>query len=199
MITSDKMILNAIKGYRIVFIDKPDQLFQPSVYPMAVSEKSKIDLEISKMLLLGVIEYTHSEEGEFVSNIFARPKKDGSVRVILNLTKLNDFVEYHKFKMDTFNTVVKMVKPYCYMATIDLKLAYYLIPVHKDDKKFLKFVWNNRLMQYTAIPNGLSSAPRLFTKIMKPVLAKLREKGHLVSCYIDDVYIQGDTYDDCLR
>ena len=183
------MILSAIRGYRIVFIDKPNQLFKPSVYPMAVLEKGKIDLEISKMLHLGVIEYTHSEEGEFVSNIFARPKKDGSVRVILNLTKLNDFVEYQKFKMDTFNTVVKMVKPYCYMATIDLKLAYYLIPVHNDDKKFLKFVWNNRLMQYTAIPNGLSSAPRLFTKIMKPVLAKLREKGHLVSCYIDDVYI----------
>ena len=191
------VILRAIKGYRIIFNELPEQFVQPTVYPMSNLEKQKINLEINKMLAMGVVEFTQHQKDEFVSNIFARPKKDGSVRVILNLTKLNDYVEYQKFKMDTFMTVVKMVTPYCYMATIDLKLAYYLIPVHVLDRKYLKFMWNDKLMQYTVLPNGLSSAPRLFTKIMKPVLATLREQGHLVSCYIDDVYIQGDTFEDC--
>ena len=149
------------------------------------------------MFNLGIIEAASHEAGEFISSIFSRPKKDGSVRVILNLTKLNNFVEYHKFKMDTFSTVVKMIQPNCYMATIDLKLAYYLIPVVNNDKKYLRFMWNNQLMQYTVLPNGLSSAPRLFTKLMKPVLATLREQGHMLSSYIDDIYIQGVSYDDC--
>ena len=167
------------------------------VYPIARGEQFKIDTELSYMFKLGVIEATVHEPGEFISSIFSRPKKDGTVRVILNLTKLNDFVEYHKFKMDTFSTVVKMIKPNCFMATIDLKLAYYLIPIDVKDKKYLKFMWNKKLMQYTVLPNGLSSAPRLFTKLMKPVLATLREHGHMISSYIDDIYIQGDSYEDC--
>ena len=164
---------------------------------MANMEKLKIDTELNYMFSLGIIEAATHVQGEFISSIFSRPKKDGSVRVILNLTKLNDFIVYQKFKMDTFSTVVKMVKPDCFMATIDLKLAYYLIPIDNNDKKYLRFWWNNQLMQYTALPNGLSSAPRLFTKLMKPALAKLREQGHMVSCYIDDIYIQGDNFEDC--
>ena len=34
--------------------------------------------------------------------------------------------------------------------------------------------------------NELSSAPRLFTKLMKPCYAHLRCQGHIVSGYIDD-------------
>jgi len=198
LITSDNIILKAINGYRIEFLYEPIQTNDALIYPLAIKEKIKIDDELNYMSELGVIEAASHEQGEFISSIFSRPKKDGSVRVILNLTKLNDFIEYHKFKMDTFNTVVKMMKQDCYMATIDLKLAYYLIPIHCNDKKYLRFMWNNCLMQYTVLPNGLSSAPRLFTKLMKPVLATLREQGHLVSCYIDDIYIQGDSYEDCL-
>ena len=34
--------------------------------------------------------------------------------------------------MDTLDSVVKMTKPGCYMASIDLKDAYYTLPVHPD-------------------------------------------------------------------
>ena len=47
------------------------------------------------------------------------------------------------------------------------------------------------------LPNGLSSAPRIFTKLLKPVFKVLREKGLLSSAYIDDLYLQGDTFHEC--
>ena len=40
-------------------------------------------------------------EGEFISRIFIRPKKDNRVRVILNLKKFNVSVENFHFKMET--------------------------------------------------------------------------------------------------
>lgn len=43
---------------------------------------------------------------------------------------------------------------------------------------------------------GLSSAHRIFTKIMKPVFSHLRKLGHSIIAYIDDCLLQGDT---CLR
>jgi len=48
------------------------------------------------------------------------------------------------------------------------------------------------------LPNGLSSAPRCFTKILKPVYVTLRRTGHDNVGYIDDQYLQGDTKDECL-
>ena len=79
------------------------------------------------------------EEGEFVSSIFTRPKKDGTLRMILNLKSLNKFVTYHHFKMDTIWTAIRLMTPGCYMASIDLKDAYYSVPIHTDFQKYVKF------------------------------------------------------------
>jgi hypothetical protein len=54
------------------------------------------------------------------------------------------------------------------------------------------------MYQFTCLPNGLASAPRIFTKILKPIFAKLRLQGHVVVGYIDDVYLQGDSPNECM-
>ena len=41
--------------------------------------------------------------------------------MVLNLKQFNEHVAYHKFKIDTLQAVLKLVKPECYMASIDLK------------------------------------------------------------------------------
>ena len=81
----------------------------------------------------------------------------------------------HHFKMDTLETAIKMVTPNCHMASIDLKDAYCCVPVHENDQKYLKFKWQGKLYQFTALPNGLSSGPRDFTKLMKPPLCAPKE------------------------
>ena len=83
------------------------------------------------------------------------------------------------------------------MASIDIKDAYYSVPIAIEHQKFLRFVWRDNLYQYVCLPNGLSSAPRIFTKLLKPVFKVLREKGLLSSAYIDDLYLQGDTFHEC--
>ena len=50
---------------------------------------------------------------------------------------------------------------------------------------------------FTCLPNGLASAPRIFTNLLKPVYATLRSMGHLNSGHIDDSYLQGDTSGEC--
>ena len=88
-----------------------------------------IDAEIEKLISKGVIEPASHEEGEILSNIFIRPKTDGTHRMILNLKEFNKFVTYHHFKIDTIHTITKLMSKDCYMASIDLKDAYYSIPV----------------------------------------------------------------------
>ena len=105
---------------------------------------------------------------------------------------------YHHFKMDTLWTVVRMMKQNCFMASIDIKDAYYSVPISENDQKYLKFEWNDAIYKFTCFPNGLALCPRKFTKLLKPVYCCLRKKGHISSAYIDDSYLQGDGYQDCL-
>ncbi len=160
------------------------------------AETEIIELEIAKMLAKGVIEKVAHEPNEIVSNIFTRPKKDATHRVILNLKEFNKYISYYHFKMDSLITVIKLVDKNCFMACIDLKDAYYSIPIRQSDRKYLKFQWNNTLYQCT-VPNGLSSGPRKFTKILKPPLASLHTKGHTISGHLDDFYLQGKTSEKC--
>ena len=105
--------------------------------------------------------------------------------MILNLKPLSRFVDYHHFKMDTFRIALKLIRPGCFMASVDLKDAYYSTPIEEEDRKLLIFQWKRKYYQFTCLPNGLSSAPR------KPVYALLRSIGHTCMGHIDDSLLVG--------
>ena len=123
-------------------------------------QQEAIDLEIDKLLTKGVIKECEHENGEFISPIFVTPKKDGGYRLILNLKDLNEDVEFSHFKMETFADILKLVKSNCYMASLDIKDAYYTIPVAEEYQKYLKFTWKGKLYKFCVLPNGLSPCPR---------------------------------------
>ena len=70
-----------------------------------------IDAEIAKLITKKVLQVSNRVPDGFISNTFIRPKKDGAFRMILNLKPLNKFVDYHHFKMDTFRTALKLIRP----------------------------------------------------------------------------------------
>ena len=68
-----------------------------------------------------------------------------------------------------------------------MKDAYYSIPVKSEDRKYLHFKWADQIYESTCLPNGLSCAPRQFTKILKPPLAALHKQGHISIAHLDDL------------
>ena len=180
-----------ISGVALEFETQPIQKSIPRPFGFKGEKRLKIDAEIFSMLRRGIIEKTNHSPGEYISNIFTRDKKDGSIRIILDLTELNKHIKYRHFKMDTLQSVLDLVYPNCYMASIDWKDAYYSVPIRDVDRKFLRFQWGNQLFQYTCLPNGLASAPRIFTKVTRVFFAELRKKGHLNSSFIDDSFLVG--------
>ena len=155
------------------------------------------DAEVAKLINLGVIEECSHSRGEIISSIFLVPKPDGSFRLILNLKDFNKSVTYEHFKMENLWSATNMITKGCYMASVDLRHAYYSVPIRWEDRKYLRFEWSNRLYQFTCFPNGLSNCPRFFTKLLKPVYSHLRSQGHLSAAFIDDSYLQGKTFEEC--
>ena len=197
--TFDFEVLSTVKGLPIIFEQAPTELLNQSSFEQRFSdtETEIIEKEISKLLKKGVIMETTHEEGEIISPIFLIPKPDGTMRFILNLKKLNGCMSYIHFKMDTINTVLSLVTPNCYMAKIDIKDAYYTVPILEGHQKYLKFKFQGRLFKFVALPNGLCSGPRKFTKLLKPPLAVLRKLGIIVAAYIDDLFTTDNTFNEC--
>ncbi len=197
-ITSDPVILDLVEfGATIEFIDMPVQQARPETH---VNEDLAVhlDLEVQKFLDKGIIVTTVPEPGDFYSTVFLREKKDGlSYRMIINLKPIKSFIQYRKFKMDTPLTCMQLVTENGYMAALDLKDAYYSVRVHPEFQKFLKFIWRGVHYKFVVLAMGLACAPRLFTKLTKPVIATLQKQGHTVSPYLDDLFICGDTFLEC--
>ena len=172
-ITSDPENLPTVSGLPLDFSEEMD--YKSSVIPSKFSPKEEmfLSVEIKNLLRKGVIKESQHEEGKYISPIFLIPKSDGSFRMILNLKKLNDYMPYIHFKTETIKSVLNLVTPNCYyMAKIDIKDAYYSIPILPEHQKFLKFSLQGKLYKFTRLPNGL--CPRKCTKLIKPPLAKLR-------------------------
>ena len=95
--------------------------------------------------------------------------------------------------MEGVSVMKGMVRKGDYFTKIDLQDAYLTIPIHSDDRKFLQFMWEGSLFQFSCLCFGLSSAPWTFTKILKPVVALLRRRGIRIVIYLDDFLILNQT------
>lgn len=157
----------------------------------------EIDKSIQKLVSEGAVIKSIEERNQFVSRIFTVPKPDGGVRPVINLKGLNEYIQADHFKMEDVKTAKSLVQLGFYMAVIDQKDAYHAIPVHPSHQKYLKFRWKGTLYQYTCIPFGLNVAPRLYTKIMRPVLKVLRQEGVLCVQYLDDCLVISKSKADC--
>ena len=56
-----------------------------------------------------------------------------------------------------------------------------------------------QLYMFTAFPNGLACCPRLFTKLLKPVMAHLHMLGFVSTVFIDDTLLMGDSENECVQ
>lgn len=57
----------------------------------------------------------------------------------------------------------------------------------------LRFVWRDKVYEFTSLPFGLGPAPMVFTKLLKPVAAFLRKQGTRIHIYLDDMLIMAQS------
>lgn len=184
-------------GVQIPFMDgvlPPPQRREHPLFAGTAEQMEVLDAEVASLLRKGATEeVTTEQQGGWVSTLFCVPKPGDRWRPCLNLKPLNQFVAHQAFRMEGLKVVRSLVRRGDWLASVDLTDAYFHVPVAPEHRKFLRFRWGGRLYQFRCLPFGLATAPWLFTKLMKPVIARLRAMGVRCVIYLDDLILMADT------
>lgn len=169
------------KGLTWPWIRRPP-LRRPRATPKV---KSSIFAHVQEMYRSGVVERTSGPV--FTSRLFTVPKRGSAKdRLVVDLSSLNKFIPHFHFRMLTIAQVRLHLKRGDWLASLDLKDAYWHVPIHPRFRKFLAFRIGKDSFQFTRLPFGLSLAPRVFSRLTKVVASRLATLGVNTLMYLDD-------------
>ena len=188
-ITSDQKMLQTVSGYKVELFETPHQIKPPQAHKFSTPEKALTEKEIKELEEKGAIKQVSPVPRSILKQLVSCKEKGRGNHPAINLKNLNGFVDYQHFKMEDISTLKDLIQPNNWMIKLDLKGAYFCVPIHKDHQKYFRFQWINSIKEFSCLPFGYGPAPRRFTKLFRPVLALLWKMGMRLVIYIDDIII----------
>lgn len=159
----------------------------PRRIPYAHRHESK--RQISDMLDKGIIRESTSA---WSSPIILVKKKNGELRFCVDYRKLNAVTVGHAHPLPRVDDIFDSLGNSQYFSTLDLKSAYWQVPVAEKDRHKTAFVTQNGLYEFNRMPFGLANAPSTFQRAMDLVLSGL---SYIIClCYLDDVIVFGRNF-----
>ena len=79
-------------------------------------------------------------------------KTPGKLRAVIDLSLLNQYINKQHFKMETVKSVRQSIMAKDWAVSIDLTDAYFHVPIHLTSRKYLRFVCEHQVFQFTALP-----------------------------------------------
>ena len=172
--------LNIIRdSYKIPFISTPSRHhYRNNV--SAVKEADFVAEAILELLRDNRIEELFSPP-DIINPLSASVQSSGKKRHVYK----------QKFKCEGLHTIRSAFYKEYFVFSFDLKSGYHHIDIFPDHRRYLAFSWDfgsghTRYFQFTALPFGLSSAPFIFTKLLKPLEAHWRAQGIPIAIFFDD-------------
>ncbi len=131
------------RGYSLQFARRPP-CFSGVVSTSVQGENARVlRSEVMTLLEKGAIEMVPpalSESG-FYSRYFLVPKKDGGLRPILDLRRLNHTLMRRPFRMITLKQILSQIRTGDWFCSLDLKDAYFHIQIATHHRRFLRFAF----------------------------------------------------------
>ena len=138
-ITSSQKALNIVGSYKLQFLAKPFQSFQPKTFVWNQQEAKIVQEEMDTLLEKEAIEPIPHRQAKFVSNLFLVKKKSGGFRPVINLKSLNQFIHTERFTMKTITNLRTMLSKNDWIMTIDISDAFLTFPLDEEFKDYVAF------------------------------------------------------------
>lgn len=147
-----------------------------------------VDEEIERMKLMDVIEPCDSE---YASPLLPVKKPNGKFRVCLDSRRVNSATKNDAYPMPHLHEILHRIEQAKYFSVIDLKEAYWQIPLAEKSRNLTAFRTQKGLYRFKVMPFGLKGAPFTMAKLMN--LALGCDLQPYVWVYLDDIIIATKT------
>lgn len=172
-----------------------DEPINKKQFPFAFHEYDIIQNKINELLKLNIIDY--SQETKYNSPIFLKVKEDNSHRLIMDGRYLNEYTEPDKLEMPSFDEIISKLQNAKIFTKLDLKTAYWQIPINPSDTHKLTFTFNGKRYKFLRSSMGLRNAGTVFGVLINKVLEKHLNK--YVINFVDDVLIYSQNINDHIK
>lgn len=160
-------------------------------YAVSPARQKMINEELDKMLELGVVEPSQSG---WSSPILLLDKPDGTKRFCVDFRKLNEVSKKDAYPLPQVTTILDRLREARYLSSLDIKSAYWQIPLEKESKEKTAFTIPGRgLFQFCTLPFGLCNAPATWQRFVDNVLGADLEP--YVFVYLDDIILVTPTFE----
>ena len=189
------------EGIKLHFKDQPPPLTRvPIEFSTSTSQRDRLRTVVQELLIKAAIEVVDNPSSPgFYSRLFTVPKASGGCRPVIDLSALNRYIECPHFQMETADSIRHSIRPGEWVTSIDISDAYFHIPVAPAARKYFRFVVDGVPYQFRALPFGLNTAPREFTKLLQSVLSQFRDRAIKVHAYLDDWAVRASSQAECER
>ena len=172
------------------FVHRP--LVDPSVRPVQqkfwhppLARREPIAAELRRMEASGVIE--RIDASPWTSNVVAAKKKDGSLRLCVNLTSVNKALILDRYPLPTMDELTAKLTGSTVFSKIDLLWGYLQLPLASECRYLTAFVTHEGVWQFKSLPFGLATGPSAFHQVIRTILHGL---DGCVSI-LDDILVYG--------
>lgn len=164
-------------------------------YAISPGVQQLIDIELERMLKLGVVEPSQSPWSSPMVLIRKDTEKN---RLCLDSRELNKLKVKDAYPLPIINGLLSRLGDTVYISSIDLKDAFWQIELDENSRPKTAFTVPGRpLYQFRRMPFGLCNAAQTMCRLMDKVMGNdLRES---VFVYIDDLLIVSPDFDSHLE
>lgn len=153
-------------------------------YPVSPYMQKIINNEVDEMLKLGVIEPSNSP---WSSPVVVVKKSNGEYRFCVDFRKVNQVTKRDAYPLPYINMILDRLRGATVLSSIDLKSAYWQIPLDESSKEKTAFTVPGRgLYHFNRMPFGLQNAPACFQRLVDNLGADLEP---FVFVYLDDIIV----------
>ena len=147
-----------------------------------------VDSSVSQLLDRGVIGIWNSDWGEpvVISPLKVVPKKGSTFRLILDLSKMNKYLNFPRFKYDHINQPRDVFEPGDFLFAWDLEDGYWHNDLHPNFWTYMAFEWEGEIYYFVVLTFGCASACWVFTTVIDVLIAACIAFGLKCLSYIDD-------------
>ena len=157
-------------------------------------QRDKVERHFNDLCQRGVVERGSGET--CASPVTCVKKKDGSLRVCVDYTRLNSFTRplcYPLPKIDELSAIIPGGT--CFFTNIDLREAYFSLPIAAKSRKYAAVITHNGVFVPSRCQFGLKNAPMRFQSMMESLLRGCEKFTYV---YLDDILIYSKTEEDHL-